>query len=255
MLLFMKIQFSWVQSLSCVRLFVTPSTAARQSSLLITNSQSLFKVMSIELVMPSNNCILCHPLLLPPSTFPSIRGFSNESVLCIRWPKYWSFSFSISPSKEYSGLISFRMDWLHLLAVQGTLKSLLKHHSSKASVLQCIAFFMAKLSHLYMTNGKTIALTRHTFVSKVMSLQMEATSLTKPNKQQQKHPPYFAMQLLLLLHHFSRFRLCATPETTAQQAPPSLGFSRKEHWSGLPFPSPMHESEKWKWRCSVVSNS
>ena len=126
--------------------------------------------MSIELVMPSNNCILCHPLLLPPSTFPSIRGFSNESVLCIRWPKYWSFSFSISPSKEYSGLISFRMDWLHLLAVQGTLKSLLKHHSSKASVLQCIAFFMAKLSHLYMTNGKTIALTRQTFYGKVMSL-------------------------------------------------------------------------------------
>ena len=170
MLLFMKIQFSSVQSLSCVRLFVTPWTAARQASLLITNSRSLFKVMSIELVMPSNHCILCHPLLLPPSTFPSIRGFSNESVLCIRWPKYGSFSFSISPSKEYSGLISFRMDWLHLLAVQGTLKSLLKHHSSKASVIQCLAFFMAKLSHLYMTNGKTIALTRRTIFGKVMSL-------------------------------------------------------------------------------------
>ena len=170
MLLFMKIQFSSVQSLSCVRLFVTPWTAARQASLLITNSRSLFKVMSIELVMPSNHCILCHPLLLPPSTFPSIRGFSNESVLCIRWPKYGSFSFSISPSNEYSGLISFRMDWLHLLAVQGTLKSLLKHHSSKASVIQCLAFFMAKLSHLYMTNGKTIALTRRTIFGKVMSL-------------------------------------------------------------------------------------
>ena len=170
MLLFMKIQFSSVQSLSCVWLFVTPWTAAHQASLLITNSRSLFKVMSIELVMPSNHCILCHPLLLPPSTFPSIRGFSNESFLCIRWPKYGSFSFSIGPSKEYSGLISFRMDWLHLLAVQGTLKSLLKHHSSKASVIQCLAFFMAKLSHLYMTNGKTIALTRQTFFSKVMSL-------------------------------------------------------------------------------------
>ena len=156
---FSSVQFSSVQSLSCVRLFVTPWTAARQSSLLITNSQSLFKVMSIELVMPSNNCILCHPLLLPPSTFPSIRGFSNESVLCIRWPKYWSFSFSISPSKEYSGLISFRMDWLHLLAVQETIKSLLQYHSSIASILQCSAFFIVQLSHPYMTTGKTVALT------------------------------------------------------------------------------------------------
>ena len=125
----------------------------------ITNSRSLFKLMSIELVMASNHLILCHPLLLPPSIFPSIRVFSNESVLCIRWPKNWSFSFSISPSNEYSGLISFRMDWLDLFAVQGTLKSLLQHHSSKAAILQCPVFFLVQLSHPYMTTGKTIALT------------------------------------------------------------------------------------------------
>ena len=148
----------------------TPGTAARQASLSITNSRSLFKLMFIESVMPSNHLILCHPLLLPPSIFPSIRVFSNESVLRIRWPKYWSFSFSISPSNEHPGLISFRMDWLDLLAVQGTLKSLPQYHSSKASILQCSAFFMVQLSHPYMTTGKTIALTRWTFVSKVMSL-------------------------------------------------------------------------------------
>ena len=160
--------------------------------------------------MPSNHLILCHPLLLP-SIFPSIRVFSNESVLCIRWPKSWSFSFSISPSNEYSGLISFRMNWLDFLAVQGTLKSLLQHHSSKASILRRSAFVIVQLSHPYMTIGKTIALTRQTFVSKVMSLQMETKSLTKPNKQQQKHPPYFAMLLLLLLSCFSCVRLCETP--------------------------------------------
>ena len=126
--------------------------------------------MSIELVMPSNHLILCHPLLLPPSIFPSFRVFSNESVLRIRWPKYWSLSFNISPSNEYSGLISFKVNWLDRLVVQGTLKSLLQHHSSKASVLQCSAFFIVQLSHLYMTTGKTIALTRRTFVDKVMSL-------------------------------------------------------------------------------------
>ena len=131
---------------------------------------SLLKLMSIELVMPSNHLILCHPLLLLSSIFPSIRVFSNESVLCIRWPKYWSFSFSINPSNEYSGLISLRIDWLDLLAVQGTLKSLLQHHSSKASILWRSAFFTVQLSHPYMTTGKTIALTRRTFVSKVMSL-------------------------------------------------------------------------------------
>ena len=136
----------------------------------MTNSCSLLKLMPIESVMPSNHLILCHPLLLLPSIFLSIRGFSNESVLRIRWPKDWSFSFSISPSNEYSGLISFRMDWLDLLAVQGTLKSLLQHHSSKASILRCSAFFLVQLSHSYMTTGKTIALTRWTFVDKVMSL-------------------------------------------------------------------------------------
>ena len=149
-----SVQFSSVQSLSPVRLFETPWTAARQASLSITNSQSLLKLMSIELVMPPNYLILCHPLLLPPSIFPSIKVFSNESILCIRWPKYWSFSFSISPSNEYSGLISFRMNWLDLLAIQGTLKSLLQYHSSKASILQRSAFFIVQLSHLYMTTGK-----------------------------------------------------------------------------------------------------
>ena len=163
-------QFSLVQSLSHVRLFATPWTGALQASQSITNSRSLLKLMSIELVMPSNHLILCRPLLLLPSIFPSIKVFSNESVLCTRWPTFWSFSFSISPSNEYSGLISFRMDWLDLLAVQGTLKSLLQHHSSKASILEHSAFFIVQLSHPYMTTRKTIALTRWTFVSKVMSL-------------------------------------------------------------------------------------
>ena len=158
------------QSLSHVQLFATPWTAARQASLSITSSWSLLKLISIESVMPSNHLILCRPLLLLPSIFPSVRVFSKDSVLCIRWPKYWIFSFSISPSNEYSGLISFRMDWLDLLAVQGTLKSLLQHHSSKASIIRCSAFFMVQLSHPYMTTGKTIALTKWTFVSKVMSL-------------------------------------------------------------------------------------
>ena len=162
--------FSSVQSLSCVRFFATPWTAARQASLSITNSWSLLKLMSVELVMPSNRLILCCPLLFPPSIFPSIRVFSNESVLYLRWPKYWSFSFSISPYNEYSRLISFRMDWFDLLAVQGTLKHLLQHHSSKAPSLRCSDFFIVQLSHPYMTTGKTIALTRQTFVGKVMSL-------------------------------------------------------------------------------------
>ena len=159
-------EFSSVQSLSRIHLFVTPWTAAGQAALSITNSQSLLKLMSIESVMPSNHLILCRPLLLPPSILPSIRVFSSESVLCIRWQKYWSFSFIISPSNEYSGLISFRMDWLDLLAVQRNLKSLLQHHSSKASILQLSAFFIVQLSHPYMTTGKTIALTRRTFVDK-----------------------------------------------------------------------------------------
>ena len=148
---------------------MTPGTAACQASLSITNSWSLLELMSIESGMPSNYLILCHPLL-PPSIFPRIRAFSNESVFRIRWPKYWSFSFSISPSSEYSGLISFKMDWLDLLAVQGTLKSLFQHHSSKASILQCSAFFIVQFSHPYMTTRKTVALTRKTFVGKVMSL-------------------------------------------------------------------------------------
>ena len=153
---------SSVQSLSCVRLFLTPWTTAHQASLSITNSQSSPKLMSIELVMPSNHLILCHPILLP-SIFPSIRVFSNESAFCIRCQKYWSFSFNISPSNEHSGLISFRMDWLDLLAVQGTLKSLVQHHSSEESILLCSAFFVVQFSHPYMTTGKTLALTTWTF--------------------------------------------------------------------------------------------
>ena len=174
--------FSSVQLLSHVRLFVTPRTAAFQASMSITNSQSLLKFMSIESVIPSNHLILCRPLIcLPsifflyflPSIFPSIRVLEkiirkNESTLCIRWPKYWSFSFNISPSNEYSGLISFRMDWLDLLAVQGTLKNLLQHHSSKASILQCSAFFIVQLSHPYMTTGRITALTVHQFAWSIL---------------------------------------------------------------------------------------
>ena len=177
-----------------------------------------------------------HPLssLSPPAPHPSIRVFANESTLHMRWPKYWSFSLSISPSNEHTGLVSFRMDWVDLLAVQGTHKSLLQHHSSKASIRHS-AFFTVQLSHPYMTTGKTIALTRRTFVGKVISL--------------------FFHLLLLLLSCFSHVRLCATPLTAAHQAPLSLALSRQEHWSGLPFPSPMHENEKWKWSRSVLSNS
>ena len=156
--------FSSVQSLSRVWLFVTPWTAAHHVLLSITNSHSLHKLMSIELVMPSNHLILCHSFLLLPSNFPSIRVFPYESVPLIRWPKYWRFSFSISPSNEHPGLISFRMDWLDLLAVQGTLKNLLQHHNSKSSILSSSAFFMVQISHPYMTTGETIALTIQTFV-------------------------------------------------------------------------------------------
>ena len=159
--------FSSVQLLSRVGLFAIPWSAARQASLSITNSQSLPRPMSIESVMPSNHLVLCHPLLLPPSILPSIRVFSNESVHRIMWPKYWSFS--ISPSNEYSGLISFRIDWFDLLAVQGTFKSLLQHHTSKVSNLQCSAFFMVQPSYSYMTTGKTLALTRWTFIGKEIS--------------------------------------------------------------------------------------
>ena len=155
---------------------MTPGTVAHQASLSNTNSWSLLKLTSIESVMPYSHLILCYPLLLLPSIFPRIRVFSNETVLCIRWPKYWSFSFHISPSNEYSGLISFGMDWLDLLAVQGTLKSLLQPHSSKASVLQRSAFFIVQLSHPYITTGKTIALTTWTFVGKIMSLLFKMLS-------------------------------------------------------------------------------
>ena len=166
--------FTSVQQLSRVRLLATPWTVAHQASLSITNSWSLLKLMSIESVMPYSHLILCRHLLLPPSIFTSIRVFENESALHIRWPKYWSFS--LSHSSEYSGLISFRMDWLDLLAVQGTLKSLLQHHSSKALILWCSAFFTVQLSHPYMTTGKTIALTRRTFVGKVTSLLLNMLS-------------------------------------------------------------------------------
>ena len=164
------IQFSSVQSLIHVWIFATPWIAAHQASLPITISQSSLKLTSIESVMPSSHLILCRALRLLPPIPPSIRIFSSESTLHMRWPKHWSFSFSIIPSKEHPGLISFRMDWLDLLAVQGTLKSLLQHHSSIASILQCSAFFTVQLSHPYITTGKTIALTRRTFVGKVMSL-------------------------------------------------------------------------------------
>ena len=164
------------QSLSRVRLFATPWIAACQASLSITNSWSSLRLTSIESVMPSSHLILCRPLLLLPPIPPSIRVFSNGSTLCMRWPNYWSFSFSIIPSKEIPGLISFRMDWLDLLAVQGTLKTLLQHHSSEASILRCSAFFTVQLSHPYMTTGKTIALTRWTLVGKVMSLLLNMLS-------------------------------------------------------------------------------
>ena len=168
--------FSSVQSLSRARLSATPWTAEHQASLPITNSQSVLKLMSIESAMPSSHLILCRPLLLPPSIFPSIRVFSNESALHMRWPKYWSFSFNISPSNEHPGLISFRTDWVDLLAVQGTFKSLLQHHNSKASILLRSAFFTDQLLHPYMTTRKTIAMTRQTFVDKVMSLLFNVLS-------------------------------------------------------------------------------
>ena len=214
-----------VQSLGCVQLFVTAWTAACQTSLSITNSWSLLKLMSVESVMPSNHLILCCPLLLSPSIFPTIRVFSNESVLRIRWPKYWSFSFSITPSNEYSGLISFRMDWLDLLAVQGTLESLLQHHSLKASILQRSVFFIVQLSHPYMTTRKTIALTRRTFVSKVTSLLFNMLSM-------------LVIALLprskcLLISWLQSLRQCTETETSDSRQGPfsqSYGFSSSHGW-------------------------
>ena len=174
----MNYLFSSVQLFSRARLFVAPWTAAHQASLSITNSRSLLRLMSIGSEMPSNNPILCRPLLLLPSIFPSVGVFSNESVFHSTWPKYWSFSFIIRHSNECSRLISFRMDWLDLLAVQRTVKSLLQHHSSKASILRCSAFFIVQLSHPYMTTGETLALTRRTFVGKVMSLLFNMLTLS-----------------------------------------------------------------------------
>ena len=185
-----------VQSLGHVWLSVTPWTAASQASLSITNSWSLLKLMFTESVMPSNHLILCHPLLLPPSIFPSIKVFSNESALCIRWPKDWSFSFNISPSNEHPGLISFRMDWLDLLAVQETLRSLFQHHSSKALILRHSGFFIVQLSHPYMTIGKTIALTRRTFVGKVMSLPFNMLSRLVMEKAMASHSSILAWKML-----------------------------------------------------------
>ena len=172
----LQYQFSSVQSLSRLWLFETPWIAVCQASLSITNSRSSLRLTSIESVMPSSHLILCRPLILLPPIPPSIRVFSNESTLSMKWPNYWSYSFSIIPSKEIPGLISFRMDWLDLLAVRGTLKSLLQHHSSKASILRRSAFFTVQLSHPYMTTGKPIALTRWTFVGKVMSLLLNMLS-------------------------------------------------------------------------------
>ena len=244
--------FSSVQSLSRVRLFATPWTAARQASLSITNSQSPPKPMSIESVMPSNHLILCHPLLRLPSIFPSIRVFSKESALRIRWPKYWEFQLQISATSEHPGLISFRMDWLHLLEVQGTLKSLLQNHSSKASILQHSAFFIVQLTHPNMTTGKTIALTRQTAAAKL--LQPCPTLCNPIDGSPQGSPIPGILQARTLervaisfsntwkwkakVKMLSRVRLLATPWTAAYQAPPCMGFSRREYWSGLPLPSP-----------------
>ena len=224
----------------------TPWTAARQASPSVTNSQSLLKLMSIELVMPSNHLTLCRPLLLLPSIFPSIRVFSKESVLRIWWPEYCSFSSNISPSNGHSGLISFRIDWFDFLVDQGTLKSLLQHDSTKASILQCSAFFLVKLSHPYMTTGKIIALTRWTFTGKVMSLffntlsRLVITFLPRsPRQEFWSGLPFPPPMHACMLNRFSCVRLCATLWTAARQAPPSTGFSRQECWRGLPFPSPL----------------
>ena len=200
-----SVQFSSFQSLNCVRLFATPWITAHQASLSITNSRSLLKLMSIESVMPSGHLILWHPLLLLPPIPPSIRIFSNESTLSMRWPNYWSFSLSISLSNEHPGLVSFRIDRLDLLAVQGTLKSLLQHHSSKASVLQRSAFFTVQLSHPYMTTGKTIPLPRQTFVGKVISLLFNMLSRLVITFLPRSKRLLISCCLLLLLLLLSRF--------------------------------------------------
>ena len=211
-----------------------PWTAARQSSLSITNSWSLFKLMSIESVMPSSHLILCRPLLLLPPIPPSIRVFSNESFLHIGWPKYWSFSFSICPSNEYSGLISFSMDWLDLLAVQGTLKSLLQHHNSKASILWCSIFFTIQLSHAYITTGKTIALTKQTFVGKVMSLLFNMLSAAAAAAKSLQSCP----------------TLCDPIEGSSPGSPvPGVLLARTLKWVAISFSS----ASKWKIKVKSLS--
>ena len=234
--------FSSVQSLGCVRLLVNPWTAAHQASLSITNSRSPPKPMSIESMMPSNHLILCCPLLLLPSIFPSIRVFSNESALCIRWPKYWTFSFSISPSNEHPGLISFSMDWLGLLAVQGTFKSLLQHHSSKASIFRCSAFFIVQLSvstkgvrgwwwcDLYSSSFIVAGL-----YSRSMMTVTTASLWCAPQGRSwwKKHPNLLFRECRKVVSNSF-----ATPWILAHQAPLFTGFPRQDFWSGLPFPSP-----------------
>ena len=217
---------------------MTPCTAARQACLSITNSQGLHKLMSIELVMPSSHLILCRPLLLLPPMPPSIRVFSNESTFCMRWPKYWSFSFSISPYKEHPGLISFRMDWLDLLTVQGTLKSLLQHHSSKTSILRCSSFFIVQLSHPYMTTGKNIALTRWLiFLPGILILAFDSSSLAflvmysayKLNKQgdniQPWHTPFPILNQSVVPY----------PVLTVASCPAYRLLRRQVRWSGIFF--------------------
>ena len=232
---FSSVQFSSVQCLSRVWLCATPWIAAHQASLSITISRSSLRLTSIESVMPSSHLILCSSLFLLPPIPPSIRVFFNESTLRMRWPKYCSFSFSIIPSKEHPGLISFRMDWLDLLTVLGTLKSLLQHHSSKASILRQKAFFTVQLSHPYMTTGKTIALTRRTFVGKVMSL-------------------LFNMLSMCAAAAAKSLQLCPTlcdPIDGSPPGSPVLGIlqARTLEWVAVSF------SNAWKWSCSVMPNS
>ena len=243
-----SVQFSSVQSLSRVRLFATPWISARQASLSITNSQSSPRLMSIKSVMPSSHPILCRPLLLLPPIPPSIRVFNNESTLLMRWPKYCSFSFSISPSNEHPGLISFRMDWLDLLAVPGTLKSLLQHHSSKASVLRHSAFFTVQLSHPYMTTGKTMALTRRTFVGKVKSLLFNMLSC-RPNSLIEGNGSMWQTKLPVLLVVFSgntstsvRY-FCLPAEGVAKHS----GVNQTLHPGCLVWNSALYLQARWSW--------
>ena len=243
------IQFSSAQWLSHVRLFAAPWTAASQACLSITNSRSLPKLKPIESVMPSNQLILCHTLLLLPSIFPNIRAFSNESVLCIRGPKYWSFSFNISLSNEHPGLISFRMDWLDFLAVQGTLKSLLQHHSSKASILLCSVFFIVQLSHPYMTTGKTIVMTRWTF-DKVIILHFNMlSSLVITFLPRTKHLTASWKRKIYIYFFPSWYQLClfATPWTVAHQALLSLGILQVRILEWVAMPSSRGSSQPRNW--------